>query len=364
MKKSCLYYCFVLFQSVALAQEYKEGKIMLNNNQEKTGLIRVSSLRSWSKGCTFKEPNQDSVFYNSGSLMGFEVSEQRFVKHLFGGAKGTSFVLVLNEGPLSLYQDHEGFYVKSAASSNLLPLIRAEERAISGVFTKVAIFKYQLDSLFRPCPSLSNEALDVAYSTKDLSQIVGKYNRCIDPNTKTAAYTISMPKAVRKIGVRLLGSAVNVNYYAIPNNVDASGNMFGLGVFFSSMGGQVGKGRLGTQVGIDLASYSFGKKLGYNPVYVQIPVLFQYALGATKGPKPFFYVEGGLQGNIQTSAASSSIVGDLGRRNFAFSFPLGVGVQGPLVGGSRFLLSVKYFQITNVDRNRTKTIAFSAGVMF
>ena len=363
MKKSYFYCFFILFQSVAMAQEYKEGKIMLTNNQEKTGLVRVASLRSLSKGCTFKELGKDSVVYNANNLIGFELGGQRFIKHSFGEVKGTSFVLVLNEGKLSLYQDHEGFYVKNADDTNLLPLIRTQKRLIRGDFVNIEIYKYQLDSLFRPCPAMSELSFNTDYSTTNLSQLVGKYNKCIDPTSKSG-YTITVPKAVRKFGVRVLGSIANMSYFSYPNNKDAGGNMFGLGVFFSSMGGSVGKGRLGTQIGLDYAKYDFGDNLNHAPVFIQVPLLMQYALSATNASKPIYFVEGGIQANIQANKHESLIVPYVGDGNFALSLPVGAGVQGKLGGGIGYTLSVRYFRLTSTNSNRINCFNISAGIMF
>ncbi len=351
--------------SASYGQEYKPGKVKLTNGEERSGLVKVATFRSLSKGVTFKisSTTADSVIYATDQLQSYEYDGQRFIPHDFGQPVGSRFLLVLNEGKYSLYQDYSGFYVKTQPEGALLPLVKSDKRLIRGEFVNVDIFKYQLDSLFRTCTNLSGQAMNADYDNQSLSKLITRFNDCMGDKS-AISYTNTLPKAIRRFGLRVLGGIGNMNYVTSTAPRDASGNIFGVGVFYSSMGGTVGKGRLGVQVGLDISKIGFGNVVNYNPIYIQFPMVFQYALGPTNGPKPYIFVEGGFQPSIQLNNTVSDIVVDNGSGGFVLSLPIGIGIQGKLTARNNFILSARFYRLTNVASNRISTISITGGITF
>ena len=356
---------FVIYSVILKAQDYKKGIINFKNGEVKSGFIKESSFKSLSDIITFKSSlAAESIDYSTENVKGFIFGEQKFSNETINHIIGNRFLLVLNEGKYSLYQDYQGLYVKSSDEAELIPLVRSQKRLFKGDYVDMSVYRFQLDSICRVCPNLEGQAMRSIYTDKDISKLISELNNCVGDSSATNLIK-SKPKAVKKIGIRGIGGVSEITFpdNRTIKNIRNIGNIYGFGLFLNSIGGSFVNGRIGSQLGFDIIKVNYDKKYNYRPTFIQTSFLVQYALNSVK-EKIYTYVEAGIQSNFALKSTNSTYYVGEPKGLYTLSVPVGLGITRQLSKRNDFIVNVRFTSNKNYILNRTSNFLFMAAVTF
>ncbi len=358
-------FIFVICCGTLKAQDYQKGIINFKNGDLMSGFIKETSFKSLSDMITFKSSLEaEAKVFSTESVKSFIFGKQKFSNETINQTIGNRFLLVLNEGKYSLFRDYQGFYVKSSNEAELIPLIRSQKRLFKGDYVDMIVFRFQLDSICRVCPKMNGQAMRLIYTDKDISKLITELNNCLGDSSATNLIK-SEPKAVKKIGIRGVSGVSQIIFRdnQTIKNIRTLGNIYGFGLFLNTIGGSIGNGRIGSQLGFDIIKVNYDKKYNYRPTNVQASFLVQYALSSVK-EKIYTYVEAGIQSNFALKSTNSTYYVGEPKGLYTLSIPVGLGITRKLSKRNDFISNVRFTSNKNYILNRTSNILFMAAVTF
>lgn len=348
---------------VCQAQIYVPGSIIRQTGDTIRGMVLKTSTQALLRECVFAR-NGDITHYAPTQLQGFTIENRRFRSHTFSSGKAT-FLLLLNEGPLSLLTDESLFYVRSNKTDTLMTLISNVTRTINGQQTDVLWFRNQLTFVTQDCPIAAGLIARAQYNAGSLSPVVAEYNECVDPST---TYTIQSGKPIVRFGVKVIGGYSQCEYNAYNGIRFTNGYMGGLGGFLQLKANHLSTSRITAQAEVLYLHHAYSSR--YSHSYLSVPFLLQYALTRSGKHTYIPFAEIGLQPNFTTTFSLSPDMFPI-VSNLAISLPIGIGIQPRLTAkpgtGKRsrqFSFGMRYFRLTNSGSNRIHDFSVYTGLLF
>ncbi|MCA0362832.1 MAG: hypothetical protein LCH67_02205 [Bacteroidetes bacterium] len=353
MKKILLLFCLFYYNN-SFTQNFESGKIFFQNGDSLVGFIKDNRLGKMTQSCIYRDKieNQNSILYRPFEISYFLENNKRFESTAFveNGKNKNIFSLVLVKGKISLYQySPNGFLIKKNDSIQILKKvqrIRAGDK-----YVDKQLYIYQIDSLCNDCINRYTFIEKLDYKVENLTEAISKYNQCVG----NQEYKISKEKNLTRFGGKLLFGSGEFN----STGVKESSLFYGAGIFFQIAGDNRVNRRLSTTVEANISKYSF-EKIKYNPSFLGINLLLQYALRNPQ-EKGFPFFELGFSTNQRVNGEKK-----FQKSGFGLATPIGIGYQSGWKSTSKTKLNlgVRYYQFINAPVYQIRNIVAIVGLSF
>ena len=353
--------CLLIICVPAFAQEFLPSRLITLNGDTLSGYLKNSRPKRLSTGCIFRAtPNSVDVAYAPDQLRGFESPNGRYISRRLPDGRSV-FLLILTQGRLTLLSDGgQGFWVQPAGDSTLIALIRQTVQQRIDRQVLVLPYRYYLDSLFQDCPNERSLTRNLGFTAQALTESVDAYNQC----RRAATFKHRFARIINQFGIKVIGTSLLCTYLSYyGENKQSPGSALGVGVLMHTNNDNFDRGRLSSQVELQLIQYSI-PEINYRPLYIMAPIVLQYAFRAPQsGWYP--YVEAGVQPMLQVGKPTYSQIAEPGSR-LSLCLPLGAGVsvRAGQSATRRYGLAVRYFPFVNLNSNELQTFSLSSHLLF
>lgn len=172
--------CFLFLQNVA-AQDFREGYVIMNNNDSIAGLVGYSAGNKNLERCAFKAGRKsDIVYYSPEEIKSYGFfGDKRYItlQHSDDALpEGKIFVRVLAEGSLNLYRYGDLYLIRKNAIT-VLPTPE-DERIETEKGARLKEDKRYVGLLNIELADCSLTADKSTYSEGDFTRLVNAYNKC------------------------------------------------------------------------------------------------------------------------------------------------------------------------------------------
>jgi len=182
-----IFVAICMFSKIVKAQDFREGYVILNNNDSINGLVSYSAGNKNLARCTFKVTRRsDIVYYSPSEIQSYGFySDKKFISLQHSDEalpEGKVFVRVLAEGPLNLYRYSNVYLIRKDVITVLpLPKNQKIETKKGQMLKEDKRYVGLLNLAMADCSLNANKT---TYSEMDLTKLVLAYNECKGQKTQ------------------------------------------------------------------------------------------------------------------------------------------------------------------------------------
>lgn len=176
-----------MFSKVVKAQDFREGYVILNNNDSISGLVSYSAGNKNLARCTFKLTRKsDPVYYSPEEIQSYGFfDDKKFVSLQHADValpEGRVFVRVLAEGVLNLYRYSNVYLIRKDVITVLpFPKNKKIETKTGDMLKEDKRYVGLLNLALADCGLNADKT---SYSESDLTKLVLAYNECKGQKTQ------------------------------------------------------------------------------------------------------------------------------------------------------------------------------------